>query len=131
MVSRRSVFGLFNNPQREAARLSRDAQTVVDMARQTYRAEGNREIALLTRAGIRQISELCGDDASCLEGELDRFKTLHQEAKRQLNQLALTAYTLIIINTRAGMLGQVGAPAIAAVQSFVDDWAHVDDEGTG
>jgi hypothetical protein len=125
-------FNLFKkNPQAEARQLSRDASAIVDMVRSTYRDSLLAEIARLTRAGIAQMADLAGEDWVRCERELDRYKVLHREARRQNNQGRLTAYTLIIIHTRSLKLGELGAPAREVIEGFLDAWPGAEPpEGT-
>ena len=103
------LFGLFDNPQREARRLAKDARAVADLARHTYRDSILEEIARLTRDSLAQVADLCGDDAACIAREVDRYKTLHREARRQFNQVGLTAYTFVIIHAESLRLAEAGA----------------------
>lgn len=117
------IFGwLRKNPERDARQLDKDARAVTDMARQTYRAQLLVDIARITREGLAQIEELCGDDAARRAREVDRYQALHREARRQHDQVGLTAYTLVIIHARSIDLAQLGAPARAAIQQFLDEW---------
>jgi len=52
------------------------------------------------------------------------FETFHREAKQAHNQVKLTAYTLALIYLRAEIQGDACAPARAAVDDFMDTWAH-------
>ena len=114
------IFGFFAaNPDKEARQLANDAAKIIEMAEQTYRSDLLDEIAQTTADGIRQVLERCADDAICRTRELDRYKSLHREARRQNSQGELTAYTLIIINTRAAALGEVGAPVCAQIEQFI------------
>lgn len=118
------MFGLFNNPKREIKQLNKDARVVIDTARQTYRAERLRDIALLTRDGLRQTADLCGDDQSCREREIARYKTLHRESRSHFNQVGLTAYTLIIIHLRSRAFGEACAAARQVIGEFIAEWDH-------
>ena len=122
------ILGLFKkNPQRESRRLSKDAASIVEFARVTYRTEILREIASLTREGIAQIDAL-GDDALGDAGparrkqEIDRFKALHRDARRRQDQAGLTAYTLVIIHAMSLEYGHTSAPAREAIQDYLADW---------
>ena len=95
------IFGFFaKNPQKEVRRLAADVRSIIDMAEQTYRPQLLDEIASITRKEIKRMADRCGDDATCRARELDRYKSLHREARKQNLQGELTAYTLLIINTR-------------------------------
>ena len=127
------IFGFFaKNPNKEARQLARDVTNIVGMAEQTYRPELLDDIARITRDGIKQMDDLCGDNAMCQARELDRYKILHRDARRQNSQVGLTAYTLIIINTRAAAFGEVGSPVHALIEQFLDRWpTKVESEGEG
>jgi hypothetical protein len=116
------IFGLFSNPEREARRLAKDARVVADMARQTYRASIQADIARLTREGLAQLAERCGDDGDCVEREVDRYRALHREARRNFNQAGLTAYTFVIIHAQSLRLGAAGEAARAAIDEFLTEW---------
>ena len=117
------IFGFFaKNPSKEARQLTKDVTKIIEMVEQTYRPELLAEIARITRDGIEQIVTRCGEDASCRARELDRYKSLHREARRQNSQGGLTAYTLIIINLRAAALGEVGLPVVALIEQFLERW---------
>ena len=126
------IFGFFaNSPSKEARQLARDVVNIVGMAEQTYRPELLEEIARMTRDGIAQIVNVCGDNAHYRARELDRYKSLHRDARRQNSQTRLTAYTLIIINTRAAALAEVGEPACGLIDAFLQRWpATMTDEST-
>jgi len=126
------IFGFFTpNPHKEARQLAKDVTSIIDMVEQTYRPELLNEIADTTREGIGHIAERCGDDTTCRTRELDRYKALHRESRRQNLQGGLTAYTLIIINTRATALGEVGAPVCALIEQYLQRWpAQSTSEGT-
>ena len=101
------IFGFFKaNPEKEARQYSRDASSIIEMVEQTYKTSLLQEIARLTRAGLEQLQISCGGDEVCVARELDRYKSLHREARRNNSQGQLTAYTLIIIHTRAAALGE-------------------------
>lgn len=117
------IFGFFrSSPEREARTLHKDAVAVLDIARGTYRATVLREIARITREGIMQIEDLAGDDEVRREREIDRFKALHRESRRRLDQTGLTAHTLTIIHARSLALGDAGAPAREAIDAFLREW---------
>jgi hypothetical protein len=116
-------FGLFGkNPQREARRLNKDAATVVEMARVTYRSEILREIARITHEGIEQLRALDGTDEDRRKHGLGRFKVLHRDSRQRRDQAGLTAYTLIIIYANGLEYGDATAASREAIQDFVDEW---------
>jgi hypothetical protein len=62
------------------------------------------------------------------EQMLYRFRQLHADARRRMDQVGLTAYTLLIIQLRASALGEIAAPAVAAIDEFTSRWAHAAEE---
>jgi len=123
------MFGLFNSKAREIHRLNRDAALVIENARESYRSELVRDIAILIHEKIGEAKTNCGDDVACLQRALDHFRKLHREARRRNEHVGLTAYTLIIIYLRAALIGPECAPAQDAIDGFVDSWRHAIEEG--
>ena len=117
------MFGWFNSREREIRQLNKDAQSIIAMAEQTYRNERQAEIAVMVRDGLSAIEGTCGDAI-----ELERVKARHREARRSLNQVALTGHTLLIIYLRAQSIGDRCQPALDAIDAFVERWAHTADE---
>lgn len=118
------MFGLFHSKAREIRQLNRDAPAIIENARESYRSERIRDIAVLVHQKIREAETHCGKDVACLRRALDHFRKLHREARRKNEHVELTAYTLIIVYLRAGLIGQECAPARAAIDGFLDDWRH-------
>ena len=119
----RMLFGLFKpRPERESRRLNKDAADILEMARVTYRDSVLSEIARLTRAGIKQMDELVGDDEVLRTRELDQYKTLHREARRQHSETRLTAYTLVIIYGQGLEFGELTRPTRDAIDEFLAEW---------
>lgn len=117
------IFGFFaRDPNKEASQLAKDAASIIDMAETTYRTELLDEIARVTRYGLDNIERNCADDEVLRARELARYKSLHREARRENAQAKLTAYTLIIINTRALAVAQAGTPACEHISAFLQRW---------
>lgn len=122
------MFGLFSSKAREIRHLNRDAAVVIENARESYRSELVRDIAILIDDKINEAKTECGDDAVCLNRALDHFRRLHREARRRNEHVGLTAYTLVIIYLRAVLIGPECAPAREAVDGFLDNWRHAIEE---
>ena len=118
------MFGLFNSKAREIRQLNRDAPVIIENARESYRSELVRDIAVLTQQKITEAKTNCGEDAVCLRRALDHFRRLHREARRKSEHVGLTAYTLVIIYLRAELIGPRCEPARAAIDGFLDEWRH-------
>lgn len=118
------MFGLFKSKAREVRQLNRDAPVIIENARESYRSELVREIAVLIHQKITEAKTSCKDDAVCLQRALDHFRRLHREARRRNEHVGLTAYTLVIIYLRAELVGAECDPARAAIDGFLDQWRH-------
>jgi hypothetical protein len=126
--NRGAVFGilksLLDNPQREARRLNRDAPAIIESATRSMPVGRVREIALMTLEHVNASREHLDQHTQSREQMLYRFRQLHGDAKRRMDQVGLTAYTLVIIQLRAAALGEIAAPARQAIEEFTDQWAH-------
>jgi len=115
---------LFDNPNREAARLNRDAATVIESATRAIPVDRVRDIAIMTLEHLGETRAHLDKHTQSRDQVLYRFKQLHGEARRRMDQVGLTAYTLIIIHIRAQALGAVAAPALEVIDAFIGRWAH-------
>lgn len=115
---------LFANPEREAKRLNRDATVIIDSAIESLPASRVRETALMTLEHLGEIRAHLEEHSESQNQLLYRFRQLHGEARRRMDQVGLTAYTLIIIYLRATALGEIAAPARRAIDDFTGQWAH-------
>lgn len=115
---------LFDSPDREAMRLNRDAAAIIDSATKSYPADRVRDIALMTLEHLAEAREHLADHRESRDQVLYRFRQLHGEARRRMDQTALTAYTLVIIHLRAERLGERAAPARGHIDAFTDQWSH-------
>lgn len=123
-----TLKALFHNPEREARRLNRDAPAIIDSASQSYPVERVRDIALMTMEHLGEARAHLEEHSESRESILHRFKQLHGEARRRNDQVALTAYTLVIISLRAEDLDPRADPALAAIDAFIGQWAHAAEE---
>lgn len=119
-----ALKSLFDNPQREARRLNRDASAIIDSAIKSFPIERVRDIALMTRERLDEADEHIEKHSESRAQVLYRFRQLHSEARRRMDQVALTAVTLVIIHLRAEPLEGLGQPALEAIDEFTGQWAH-------
>ena len=119
---------LFDNPEREAKRLNRDAAAIVDSAIKSYSNERVRDIALTTLEHLGEADAHLEKYSETRDQLLYRFRQLHSEARRRSDQVALTAYTLVIIHLRAEALGPICSPALESIDAFTGQWAHAADD---
>jgi len=115
---------LFDNPDREAKRLNRDAPAIIESATRSYPAERVRGIALATLEHLGEAHEHLTNHSESRDQVLYRFRQLHGEARRRMDQVSLTAYTLVIIHLRAEALDGRAAPALEAIEAFTSQWSH-------
>lgn len=115
---------LFDNPQREARRLNRDAAAIIDSAVNSFPVDRVRETAVMIIERLGEAREHLADHSESREQVLYRFRQLHGEARRRMDQVGLTAYTLVIIYLRAEPLGDMAASARAAIEEFTGHWSH-------
>jgi hypothetical protein len=118
-----TLKSLFNNPQRDAKRLNRDAPAIIDSATKSFPVDRVREIAL-TLENLGEARTHLEEHTRSRDQILYRFKQLHGEARRRMDQVGLTAYTLVIIDLRAEALGDMAKPARQAIDEFIGQWAH-------
>ena len=111
--------------RREAARLNRDATTIIETARAVSPSERLRDVALQVGDALRAAHVRGGGDPSRYAPLIDHFRTQHREARQRRDDGALTALTLVIIYLRAEKIGPDADPARASIDSFVSEWEHV------
>ncbi len=120
----RVLRSLFDSPDREAKRLNRDAPAIIDSATHSFPVDRVRDIALMTLEHLGEAHEHLTNHSESRDQVLYRFKQLHGEARRRMDQAALTAYTLVIIHLRAEALDGRAAPALEAIDAFTGQWSH-------
>jgi hypothetical protein len=125
-----TLKSLFDGPQREARRLNRDAPAIIDSAMRSVPVDRVRDIALMTLEHLGEAHEHLDKHSESREQVLYRFRQLHKEARRRMDQVTLTAYTLVIIHLRAEVLGTLCNPALEAIDEFTGQWAHAAEDPT-
>jgi hypothetical protein len=123
-----ALKSIFDNPVREARRLNRDAPAIIDSATKSLPVDRVRDIALKTLAHMAEVHAHLDKHTHSRDQLLYRFRQLHGEARRRMDQVGLTAYTLVIISLRAEALGGTAAPALEAIDAFTGQWAHAAEE---
>ncbi len=119
------MFGLFGNKsEREARRLNRDAPVIIEHARQTFRGDRLRNIALRTAEHLERVHKVFEPNAIGLKRAILEYKRLHLEARNQHDEVSLSAFTLVLIYIRAEALGEAGGPAVHTIDDFIAEWEH-------
>ncbi len=112
-------------PHREARRLDRDAATIIEAAQSATRSSKIRETALRIREELEAAHAHGGDDPSRYARLVEHFKVRHREARRQRDDTALTALTLVIIYLRAEAIGADADPTRHRIDAFISRWPRV------
>ena len=124
------LFAWLFGSRREAARLNRDARTIIETARIVTSNEGIREIALRVGDALDTAHARGGGDPARYAPLIGHFRTQHREARRRRDDGALTAMTLVIIYLRAEKIGPDADPARTEIDSFVAQWRHASTAST-
>ena len=118
------MFGVWFGKEAAARALNRDARVIIEDAREAYRAELVRDIALMARARLQEISGHLEAQPERRHQYLHELQRLHREARRAYQQGPLTAYTLVIIYLKSEPLGELAQPARDAIDDFIAQWEH-------
>jgi hypothetical protein len=121
------MFGLFGDKsEKEIKQLNKDAQVIIDHARQTFRAELLRDIALQSGEHLGRARKVFEPNPIGLKRAIDDYKRLHQEARRQRQDVLLSAFTLVLIYLRSEQQGEPCQPARDIIDGFIAEWAHAE-----
>ena len=119
------MFGLFGDKtQKKARRLNRDAPVIIEHARQTFRGNMLRDIALRTAEHLERAHKVFEPNATGLKRAIMEYERLHREARDQRDEVSLSAFTLVLIYIRAEDLGEVSRPAVDTIDDFIGEWEH-------
>ena len=110
--------------QREARRLDRDAATIIETAKSASSSSKVRETALRIRDDLQALHDRGGDPSNHAP-LISHLRAQHREARRRLDDTALTALTLLIIYLRAESIGADAAPARERIDEFISEWTRV------
>ncbi len=120
------IFGLFGDKtEREAKQLNRDAPAIIFQAKQLYPPARLQTMVETIAEYIERAHKRYGTDPIDLKRAHYDFRTLHKEARRNNDQVGLSAMTLVIIYIRAEIAGPKADPARAAINAFTATWLHV------
>ena len=123
------MFGLFGNKsEREARRLNRDAPVIIEHARQTFRGDRLRNIAIRTAEHLERAHRVFEPNAIGLKRAILEYERLHREARDHHDEVSLSAFTLVQIYIRAEALGEAGRPAVHTIDDFIGEWEHAKED---
>ena len=106
----------------EIKRLNKDAPLIIKYTKETVRPEKVPEVALLTRKHLDHAHSNFGTSEIGLKRTIDEYERLHKEARRQKDEISLTAFTLVLIYARSLNIGKDCSPAIKSIDSFISDY---------
>ena len=116
------MLNIFNSKERQARRLNRDADAIIEADSRNHDQIRLQKIAQQTNEYLQQAQERLKNDPDGDYRNLAHLETEHKKARRQPNQLALSAATLAIIYLRAEKLGDDCKPALNAIEEFIEKW---------
>ncbi|MBC8339114.1 MAG: hypothetical protein ISR51_09060 [Rhodospirillales bacterium] len=108
----------------DVRRLNKDAPIIIEHARQTLRPERMPEIAKATAEHLERSHKIFEPTSVGLKRAILEYQRLHQEARRQRDDVSLTAFTLVQIYIRAEDYGEVCRPALDTINAFLAEWGH-------
>lgn len=113
---------LLDNSESERVQLNRDARVVIEQAEASYGRQTLRDIAQ-SIAGELQTALAAGrDDETLFRFQIDRIRALHRTARRENQQVGLTAHTLSIIYLRSLRHTDGTTDARQRIDEFVTRW---------
>ena len=112
----------------ETRLLNRDAQYIVDDALGRFSEERVVQMANATRVYLEDARDQLARPNLDPENVLVHFRSLHGAARRERQDMGLSAITLVIIYLRAQRHRDACEPAIRTIDDFVAEWAS-EDEG--
>jgi len=121
------LFAIFGDKnKREGKQLNRDAPLIIEQSKQIYAPSrlcfmAETIMELIERAHVRY-----GTGEIDLKRAHYDYRGLHKEARRNNDQVGLSAMTLVIIYIRAEIVGPSANPARAAIDAFTSEWRNVD-----
>ena len=124
------MFGFLKDykRKREIKQLNNDAPEIIEYAYKSFRTETVRDAALKTREHLERVAGIYKDDPLGPKRAIVEYQSMHAEAQRRRDDVALTAYTLMLIYLRAEVQGAPCLPARNAINRFITDWAHAGKE---
>lgn len=105
----------------EVQRLNKGAPLIIEYARQTTRPESFKKIARLTAQHLEYAHKVFGTTPIGFKRTIDEYKRLHNEARRQRDNLSLSTFTLVLIYIRSEAMGQDCRLAIETIDAFIGE----------
>ena len=115
-----NLTSLFDSTAREVKRLNKDAPNIIEYALQCFRPDVVRGIADTTRQHLARVHAHYPGTQDGWKQAVADYERLHREARGRRDDVALTAFTFVLIYIRAEVRGEVCRPARDAIDAFVD-----------
>ena len=117
--------------QYEIRMLNRDAPYIIADATERFSDDRLGQMANATRAYIESAHENLSRPNFEIDNVIPHYQSLHRDARKKREDTALSALTLVIIYLRAQKHPDGCDPALAAIQSFVDEWSNDSEDEAG
>ena len=122
------MLGWFFGKAADIRQLNRDSKSILRFTREGYSADRQGKVALALRKALADAESRLDDAGEERKAVVSRLKNYHRDARRTRNDMNLTAYTLAIIYVQAEGLGEGAMQALTAIDGFLADWEHLEDE---
>jgi len=114
---------LFDSTAREIKRLNRDAPNIREYALQCFGADVVRGIANATRQHLERVHAHYPGNREGWKQAVADYERHHREARGNRDDVALTAFTFVLIYIRAEVQGEACRSARDVIERFVDEHA--------
>ena len=109
----------------EVRQLNRDAPLIIRHATQLFKPIILNEISVLVQNHIERAHAQYGTNQVDLKRAHFDYKRLHKEARRRIDQIALSSMTLTIIYIRAEIAGRKADPARHSIEAFLNEYLEI------
>lgn len=123
-----SLKKLFYSPAREIRRLNTDAPNIVQYALQCFTPAMVRGIANATREQLARVHSVYPGNQDGWELAVKDYQRLHRDARRSRDDVALTAYTFVLIYIRAEVHGEACRLARDTIDGFIAEHGDAAEE---
>lgn len=110
----------------EVRTLNRDARYIIEDAEERFSDQRLSAMANLTRTCLSSANEQIGHDDMTIANVLPHFQDLHRTARKERQDMKLSALTLVIIYLRASKHHAACEPATTAIDAFLERWVGDD-----
>ncbi len=109
-------------PENDARILARDAREMTAMVQGQHGPDSLRKITAETRYHVDDVHKRGLNDPQFYRRGVEALTELNRAARTRRDNIAWSGITLAIIYIKAEMLGDLGIPAINAIEGFMEKW---------